>query len=73
MRWFDRWMENRARGVARRSSRRGFLGMLATSLVGAAAVPLLPVARAASHGGGESQVPPQSTGNPADPGDPSTC
>jgi len=29
--------------------------------------------RAASHGGGESQVPPQSTGNPADPGDPSTC
>ena len=73
MRWFDRWMENKARGVARHSSRRGFLGLLASSLVGAAAVPLLPVARAASHGGGESHVPPQSTGNPADPGDPSTC
>ena len=73
MRWFDQWMERRARGVAQRSSRRGFMGLLATSLAGAASIPLLPVARAASHGGGPSEVPPQTTGNPEDPGDPSTC
>ncbi len=75
MSWLDKLgkiTESGARGLARRSSRRGFLGMLGASLAGAASIPLLPVARA-SAGGGESQVPAQSTGNPMDPGDPTTC
>jgi methylamine dehydrogenase light chain len=44
----DRWFADLTRAVARRSSRRSFLARAATLLVGAAAVPLLPVARA--HG-----------------------
>jgi len=71
MRWFDRWMEDSARDVARRSSRRGFLGWIAAAVAGTAAIPLLPVARAATHG--ESRVPAQSTGNAGDPGDPASC
>jgi methylamine dehydrogenase light chain len=68
---FDRWMEARARTIARASSRRGFLGLVSGLVAGAAAVPLLPVARAAAHG--DSRVPAQTTGNPADPGDPASC
>lgn len=71
MRWLDRWTESSARGIARLSSRRGFLSLVAGTLAGAATLPLLPVARAAGHG--ESRVPPQTTGDPNDPGDPSTC
>lgn len=41
----DKWIEERARGMARRTSRRGFLATASTILLGAAAVPLLPVAR----------------------------
>jgi len=44
----DRWIEASARRLARRSSRRGFLGRVATALFGASALPLLPVARAAA-------------------------
>ena len=65
------WTERGSRSLARRSSRRGVLGRLGGLLAGAAAVPLLPVARASS--GPVSDVPPQTTGNPDDPGDPSTC
>jgi len=75
MNLFDRWQaiaELGTRTLARRSSRRSFLGMLGAALVGASGLPLLPVARAsAAHG--PSAVPPQSTGNPDDPGDPTTC
>ena len=42
----DRWIEAASRRLARRTSRRGFLGRVGTALFGAAAVPLLPVARA---------------------------
>lgn len=65
-------IELMTRRIARQSSRRGFLGRLGSLLVGAAAIPLLPVARASSAGpsGG---IPAQSTGNPSDPGDPATC
>jgi len=59
MAWLDDWWEANSRYLARRSSRRGFLTRLGTLLVGAASVPLLPVARAA--------------GNPQDPGDPRNC
>ncbi|MCP5183674.1 MAG: methylamine dehydrogenase (amicyanin) light chain [Pseudomonadales bacterium] len=68
---FETAAERMTRGLARRSSRRGFLGTLGAVLVGTAALPLLPVARAAEHG--TSRVPPQSTGNPDDPGDPTRC
>src|SRR5690349_7822769 len=42
----DRWITRLTRQVARRSSRRSFLAQLATLIVGGAAFPLLPVARA---------------------------
>ena len=60
---FDTLVEEITRGLARRVSRRRFIGSLGTLLFGAATVPLLPVAR------GE---PPQ-TGAAPDPGDPQTC
>ncbi len=47
MSWFDRLVEDSARAVARRTSRRGFLGSFGSLLVGGAALPLLPVARGA--------------------------
>ena len=72
MTWLDTIADKTTRHVARRSSRRGFLATVSTLLFGAAAMPLLPVARASSAHG-ESRVPHQSTGNPDDPGDPSQC
>jgi methylamine dehydrogenase light chain len=44
----DRLVARLARGVARRSSRRSFLARAGSLLVGGAALPLLPVARAAA-------------------------
>ena len=44
----DRWIERRARGLARGTSRRSFLARLGTIVVGAAGLPLLPVARASA-------------------------
>ena len=47
-RLLDAWVESGSRGIAQRvSSRRGFLAALGGVLFGAAAVPLLPVARGA--------------------------
>lgn len=65
MKWLDGLTERRARGLARGSSRRSFLGKLAAALGGGAlAVPLLPVARGEEHSGG---------GQPPEEGDPNTC
>ncbi len=48
MRWLDTLAEQSTRAVARRTSRRGFLGSLGSLLIGgAAALPLLPIARGA--------------------------
>lgn len=66
---FDRGVEGLSRRLAARTSRRGLLGLLGGLLAGQAAVPLLPIARAAGYPG----VAPQSTGDPADPGDPTSC
>jgi methylamine dehydrogenase light chain len=44
----DRWMTAAARKLARRSSRRSLLGRMGTLLLGGAALPLLPIARAAA-------------------------
>ena len=74
--WLDRMLENTSRGVARRTSRRSLLTALGTALVSGAALPLLPVARAAGgHGAaeGERGVGARSTGVAGDPGDPTTC
>ncbi len=47
MKWLDAFAENSARALARRTSRRSVLGGLGSLLLGAATVPLLPVARGA--------------------------
>ena len=47
--WIDRLAERGARGLARHTSRRSFLARLGAALVGGAAFPLLPVARAAEE------------------------
>jgi methylamine dehydrogenase light chain len=47
MKWLDTLTEAATRNVARRTSRRSLLGSLGASLVGAAVLPLLPVARGA--------------------------
>lgn len=66
----DTFTERASRGVARRTSRRSFLTRFGTVLVGAAAIPVLPVARstlaqdaAQDPNGAVSQ----------DPGDPRDC
>jgi methylamine dehydrogenase light chain len=48
MKWLDHVVEGRARSLAKRTSRRSMVGYLGALLVGAAAVPLLPVARGAT-------------------------
>lgn len=63
--------ERRARNIAQRTSRRSFVGTLGAALVGASTMPLLPVARASSGPTGDAV--PMDTGNPMDPGDPTTC
>ena len=64
----DKAAEGSGRTLARRTARRSFLSRLGTVLVGAAAFPLLPVARGAQTSTGTAD-----TGNPADPGDPQSC
>jgi len=58
---FDRWFEKGTRDLAQRSSRRGMLKGLGALMVGGAAVPLLPVARAAGPD------------KPEEEGDPGSC
>ena len=61
MKWFDSFVEKSTRGVAQRTSRRGFLGKVAGAIAGTAAtVPLLPVARGQE-------------GQPQEEGDPLSC
>ena len=70
MNWLDKWYEKSARRVARGSSRRSFLSKLGATLVGAAGLPLLPVARGAALE--QSTVPDDATlTGPV--GDPQSC
>ena len=76
MYWLDKITEKFSRQVANSTSRRHLLKRIGLALAGGAAVPLLPVARAADTGGGSGYhgVAPQTSGNPdADPGDPASC
>ena len=66
MKWLDALSERSLRGLARRSSRRSWLAGLGAALVGGAAIPVLPVARASSGG------QPRATEVP-DSGDPLSC
>lgn len=69
-RWFDRFFERSARQLARRTSRRSFLSRAGAVLVGGAALPLLPVARAADDGRAPA---PQESGLVGAAGDPQSC
>jgi methylamine dehydrogenase light chain len=70
-RWLDLLVERGARQVARRTSRRSVLAWLGSVLVGASALPLLPVARAADD---EGRVPaPDDTTLAPEVGDPKLC
>ena len=66
----DHWIEDGARLLARRSSRRSFLARLGTLLLGAAAFPLLPVARAS---GASRAAEPDDAGLTGEAGDPASC
>jgi len=65
MSFLDNVVESAARGIARRSSRRGWLKGLAAALAGASAMPLLPVARASTETAGPAGIP--------ESGDPESC
>lgn len=70
----DRMTEKVLRGFASRTSRRGILAAVGALFAGVGTLPLLPVARAADDSPPElKDAPPQSTGNPQDPGDPTSC
>src|SRR5882762_6520041 len=75
----DHLAEKMLRGFASRTSRRSVFSVLGGFLAGAAALPLLPVARGAEtdptspSDPNSGQTAPQSSGNPQDPGDPTKC
>lgn len=75
MKLLDTLAEESARALARRSSRRSLLGSLGTLLVGAAALPLLPVARGAEPQPAPGGKPAASTpaGAPEGWDDPTSC
>ena len=66
----DDGFEGLTRALARRTSRRSLLGRVATLLVGASAVPLLPVSRASAQA---PRVPAPKESVPGDAGDPTKC
>ena len=76
MKWLDTVTERASRAVARRSSRRSLLAGIGALLVGAAVMPLLPVARGAETkpaAGTRPGAAKPAAGTAADPGDPASC
>jgi methylamine dehydrogenase light chain len=67
--WLDTLTEHSTRAVARRTSRRSLLGSLGAILVGAGALPLLPVARGAQPG----SAPGPTSAHPEATQDPTSC
>ena len=67
--WIDRLVERSTRRLAQQTSRRSFIARVGTALVGAAGLPLLPVARADE---GQPLVP-SDAGLKDDLGDPKSC
>ena len=57
---FDNSMRHSSQQLAKRSSRRHFIGKLGAFLVGASALPLLPVLRASAAEGPQEMGDPQS-------------
>jgi len=79
MRWFDSFAEGSARSLAKRTSRRSFIGSVGALLIGASAVPLLPVARGAAAAEAQGTKPAEAgAGKPPDDkskhvNDPTSC
>ena len=78
MKWLDSLAEGSARSLAKRTSRRGFIGSLGAILVGASTVPVLPVARGASPPEASGKPGGQAAGGPANDkakhvNDPTSC
>lgn len=71
MNTLDHLLERRVRLLAKTSSRRGFLGMLCTLLVGGSALPLLPVARGAETS--SETLPPDDPAKHGDAADVEKC
>lgn len=71
--WLVQRMARLSRVVARGTSRRGFLGRLGASLVGAAALPLLPVARGGASAASDSLALPDDALIDGPQGDPENC
>lgn len=72
----DQMIENGARFIAQRTSRRGLLATFGAIFVGQAALPLLPIARASQSDPSsvdDRGVAAKTTGNLQDPGDPTQC
>lgn len=78
MKWFDSITEGSARTLAKRTSRRGFIGRLGAVLVGTSVLPLLPVARGATPPTGSQAPGGKPPSGPADDkakhvNDPTSC
>ncbi len=74
MAWFDEFTEKSLRSLAQKTSRRSLLTRLGAIMVGGAAVPLLPVARASASASNDYPgVASQTSGLEGDPGDPASC
>ena len=69
MKWLDQWTQSSARHLAHHTSRRSMLRKIGLGLVGAASIPLLPVARAEAS----REPPPDESHLPGNLGDPTKC
>jgi methylamine dehydrogenase light chain len=65
MKWLDSVAERSTRSLSRRTSRRSILGSLGAMLLGASALPLLPVARGAKAAESEGGKGPNGTDDPS--------
>ena len=72
----DTISEAAARGIARRTARRGFMAGVSALLFGVSMIPLLPVAHAGTRkkdSPSQAGIPPNGIEPDVDPGDPTSC